>query len=844
MTVVLDGPQCQALNLSDSQPCRQKATNVNELFCGYHGKQCQGLYRGYKRRNASLDEMDKKEPAFLRDSKVSLINQNFADVTAEEELKEIHAYLFKRSNLLKLVIEARNKHHKHFYSLSMDYGHQAYLNRLVDQYRAVQKALNSLERRTAEILFKQEKWYDWVRTEQDEEEANQEKEAKKVKMEAALFRRHWQSTEARLQAARAKEEKKRQEAYLEEVWRERMAESAAEESELDWDPIEDVFQDDREKFIDLIKHFLWMEMPARDVYEDMPPLEPLEEDVVGAGDDLPSLKPLMEDLPPLEPLVKDVVGAGDDNAAADPANGEEAEGDAEGEAADEGEGASSAPKKKKKKRGGKKKKKATTAAAAENGETGENGELAVKNDGPLLDKSKIESKEEVKQRLREGVEKDYSHVQGPMMVGTLQMPHELYARTAPLAEVDVIRLVSEITEIKLLLFCRQVLAHPVLLPAALRANSIEEFLADETIPEAALRDLCLRVEQPTLQALRDACADFARGDEPDDDEEEEDVYEPQSAAQYLRHSMRYGDLEDYDVRPGTGLLLDLTYSNRKLLEGSGVADAKLKQEPKNRKIKIKVCGKSIWNYASQSSMARDGWLHFSIMAKDCSFHDAISLCRNWDEFFDLHLLAGWQYFPASKWSAWSGGLVSEELITMGFVPFYEDLSGEKITTYNNMNGHGPVTRRDLDKERFVCECRNVICAHLKRNDPVSRRFIQYASMQRGEVLILVIDGKTGKVVVAPDKDERWLTRVVPGKMAPLPGETGPGFVPWKNISEVGPEFFARVDHHRKWRFGFDAYYEVYMWDFAPGEDPQNLYQLISEVSRSVLGLAYDCMIGK
>jgi hypothetical protein len=56
-------------------------------------------------------------------------------------------------------------------------------------------------------------------------------------------------------------------------------------------------------------------------------------------------------------------------------------------------------------------------------------------------------------------------------------------------------------------------------------------------------------------------------------------------------------------------------------------------------MKVKVCGKSMWNYASQRSMARDGWLYFCIMAQNCSFPDAMSLCRNWDEFAELHFLA-------------------------------------------------------------------------------------------------------------------------------------------------------------------------------------------------------------
>ncbi len=106
-------------------------------------------------------------------------------------------------------------------------------------------------------------------------------------------------------------------------------------------------------------------------------------------------------------------------------------------------------------------------------------------------------------------------------------------------------------------FCRQLLSHTALLPAALRAHSIEEFLADEAIADSDLRDLCLKVEQPSLEALRDACADLLRGDEPD--EEVEDVedreVEQRSAFELFRHHLRYGHLES--LLPERSLFYDM-----------------------------------------------------------------------------------------------------------------------------------------------------------------------------------------------------------------------------------------------------------------------------------------------
>lgn len=67
-------PQCHALNLSDAQRCIAQATAHDNLFCRFHAKQCFSLYMGYKRRNAELDALAAQEPAFLRNTKKSLVS--------------------------------------------------------------------------------------------------------------------------------------------------------------------------------------------------------------------------------------------------------------------------------------------------------------------------------------------------------------------------------------------------------------------------------------------------------------------------------------------------------------------------------------------------------------------------------------------------------------------------------------------------------------------------------------------------------------------------------------------------------------------------------------------------
>lgn len=50
--------------------------------------------------------------------------------------------------------------------------------------------LERLERRSAEICYKGEKWWGWVKGVQQDEEDGREKEVKRVKAEGAMFRRH------------------------------------------------------------------------------------------------------------------------------------------------------------------------------------------------------------------------------------------------------------------------------------------------------------------------------------------------------------------------------------------------------------------------------------------------------------------------------------------------------------------------------------------------------------------------------------------------------------------------------------------------------------------------------
>ncbi|KAI1134852.1 hypothetical protein F5Y05DRAFT_192827 [Hypoxylon sp. FL0543] len=779
-------PICQAVNLSDGQPCTAIATTWENLFCRFHGKQCHGLYIGYKRRNARLDALSNSAPPYLRTSKVPLANDTFTNVKDEKALRDIHAHLYQEYVLLGKVIDARRLHHKHFYPLKMDYGHQAYLDTLSSRRHIVLRALERLETRTAQVLYEKEKWYDWVREVQQEEEATREKESKKVKLEAAMFKRHWNKMQARLRAQREKEEKRRQDAYLEAAYQERMSALDSEDDAEMWDPIEDVVEDERSRYIDLIKHFLWMDVLSDIDENENPSQKPVDSSGPSADTEKPAIP---EEKQPKKSKKKSKSKA------------------------TKGAGASSSTKSQK----------ATSSQnkqANQSGTTGQNrimqmieGEAKLEGEHSEPDKTNIETETEMRKRLKEGVEKNYDDIEGPMVVGTIEVPHGTHLRTAPLADEEIDSLMRDIKEIKLLLFCRLLLSHASLLPAAVRASSVEDFLVDPQIAASDLRDLCLEVEQPSLQDIRDACADLVRGDEPEDEDEDEGLFEEESFEDIILQEHRYGHLQDRDW------FLKNMLAQRQKLMNNKEALAKFKEyfRKKNRKqgkMKIQICGKSIWNYSSEKSMSRDGWLQFSVMAKDCDLKHAIQLCRNWDEFSQLDFLTVWQYFPASNWVSWGSDRLTQQLHELGFFPYFKDFEAQKLSRYVQVGA-----RSQLRRHHNIVEARNIIVGHMRRNDSVTRRFLQYCAMRTGELLLLVRDGKTGKIITAPQQGELWTIRHKEGLGRASKNE-------WEVALEVGHDYFEMVDIVRKWRLGFEDYYEVWLWDFAPASDPIPLYNVI------------------
>jgi hypothetical protein len=142
---------------------------------------------------------------------------------------------------------------------------------------------------------------------------------------------------------------------------------------------------------------------------------------------------------------------------------------------------------------------------------------------------------------------------------------------------------------------------------------------------------------------------------------------------------------------------------------------------------------------------------------------------------------------------------------------------QELTVRQQNGGRGQFRR-----SHAVFEARNFICAHIKRDDQASRRLIQYLSMQSSKIVVLVRDAESGKLLIKPPEEERWLFREKSGLGRASRND-------WHIIKSIGPQFFEEMDKYRQWKFSFKEYYDVYVWDLEAGEPFPVLYNCVQEV---------------
>lgn len=157
-------------------------------------------------------------------------------------------------------------------------------------------------------------------------------------------------------------------------------------------------------------------------------------------------------------------------------------------------------------------------------------------------------------------------------------------------------------------------------------------------------------------------------------------------------------------------------------------------------------------------------------------------------------------------------------VCKGFFPYFKDMQALKHSHYHQVGA-----RSQNRRQHNIVHARNIIVGYMRRNDSVTRRFLQYLTMRTGEVLVLVRDGKTGKIVTAPEKEHLWTMRRKEGLGRASKNE-------WDILLQVGPDYFDVVDAAREWRLGFEDYYDVWIWDFLPCQSSNSLYKVIASVS--------------
>lgn len=98
-------------------------------------------------------------------------------------------------------------------------------------------------------------------------------------------------------------------------------------------------------------------------------------------------------------------------------------------------------------------------------------------------------------------------------------------------------------------------------------------------------------------------------------------------------------------------------------------------------------------------------------------------------------------------------------------------------------------------------------------------------MQSCRILVLVRDAETGKLLIKPPEDQRWLFREKSGLGRAVKND-------WNIIKSIGPELFEEMEKYRNWSFSFKEYYDVYIWDLEVGEPFPVLYNAVQEVCLS------------
>lgn len=680
--------------------------------------------------------------------------------------------------------------------LRVDFGHQAYLERLRSTRALLTTTLGRLEKRTLDVQYSDAQWYNWVESFQVEMDAKSEAEKKKVKAEAALFKAHQEN----VSKLRDEEEAKRRiQIEKEEVW----------------DPIEEIIEDARVGYVALIRVLINAEGVEEKEMELA--LKRAKEINAAATGELGARmaeskadKLLAQRRRHMEAfLMRGPIGP-----PAPPTSGLHVQSHEDGvkeelerrnrkrineldkmkkeESEEEEEPKKKEQSKKKKGKRGKKNRNSEKVPAptveSDHGEGIENAEgiqeAPDSEDDPL----------------------DIDAIQDQDMKAIIQSVTDLAIANQPALEINVDsesgsgRVRAEVRAVHEYLLLRSIIASPSLLSAAILSSSIDEFLHDTVhVRNTDLRDLALELSKPSDDSIRDACADYWAG-------------------------AKMGDLES---------TADEELSNELVVhQAKPKDDGKEKKKGRKRRSKpavqtpekggkmdrVKICGKWIYNYPAETKMPRRGWFQFAILT-GTSFFTAASLCKSWQEFYELNILSLNGYFRGLKngWDTTRESPPLAHLRRIGFIPYA--LSHHSI----HASGFTQTSRHSGSSVRLhaATEARNYIAANMSRDDPRVYRFIEILKTHRSELIVYIKDCKTGHVLVDPPVDERWIIRDKIGAGRLHRGK-------WTIRHPFDKVFKATLERERLWQ-SFRDCLDVVIWDRLPARPPEHLQYTLMKV---------------
>ncbi|KAF2668818.1 hypothetical protein BT63DRAFT_286330 [Microthyrium microscopicum] len=756
--------QCQALN-HRLEPCTSLVAAADKKFCPKHYKVCYDTYISYKRSNAELDSLRNNLPSYFNPPIITIENGNYHGLKLND-LNVIHEYLHRRHALLDKVIRARMLHSTRFFSWTLHDqstepdGHAKYVEYLKTDKNSTLRALQNLLARIDEVTWENEQWYAWVKEQQQLEAVLEDEELRKVKDENKLYQQHLKAVKIFLSKSHRKQEERKNE-DIEEIWEMTMTTRFGSNKET-WDLVEAALAEERADCIEMIKLFLWL------ADEDQNP------------------KPLV--VPPVNLLEhfhlsstaasqKDEVSQRDETSRKEHTDQQE-------EAAQEG--------KKNNPRGKKAGEKSASkephlVASCSKSDSKGHSNLPGKDDPAKsavpIPKDSIESRHDMQKRLESGVRS-----------------HCGYKDVPPMRPDQVEEELANVQQIKKLLFCRHLLSHGSLFRIAVKAMSIEEFLANKDLEVSELQSLCLRLVNPSFEEIRDACADFHRVNDS----------APSGAENQLDSTGKDVTTKVSHGRKDSNAL-NVPMKSPSLSQKQAAQKAKPKSA--GAKTQLTVVGFSIWNHASERSMSRKAWLQFSILTTNCDFYTAIGLCRSWDEFSELSVLCTSDYFLSPTWWLWSAhewNLGFGNWRKLGFIVFDAEKNAHE-RCFDTEKDQKQKKKNKQQQGYWILQTRSYIAAYVKRDDPYTQRLIEYLRLQPSLTQLLVRDAADGKIIISPIPDQLWLSREKKGSGLSSKQD-------WKVSKSLGPEFFALQASKRKWKFNFHEYYEVYVLDPIPGRD--------------------------